>query len=145
MANPDDIISACKQLLTIPANSRECNEFVISVAAEFGVAFSGIADQILGEITGVNWTQHGKDGKSASEAAGDGALVLGGVTSEVLGEPHGHVLIVVKGPLADGKYPTAYWGSENPLIRPNGALGKTLNYSFLLKDRDNVIYASRGV
>src|SRR5271163_3070995 len=103
MADPDEIITACKQLLTVPANARECNEFVIAVAARFGIILSGIADQIIGEITGGNWTQHGNDGKAASEAAGNGALVVGGMTSEALGDAHGHVLIVVKGPLAGDK------------------------------------------
>ena len=51
--------------------------------------------------------------KLASEAARNGALVVGGMTSEALGDAHGHVLIVVKGPLAVDEYPSAYWGSEN--------------------------------
>jgi hypothetical protein len=145
MANPDDIITACKQLLTVPANTRECNEFVIAVAGKFGVIINGIADQILAAIAGVNWTQHGNDGEAASQAAGAGALVVGGMTSQALGSADGHVLIVVKGPLADDKYPTAYWESENGLIRPIGTLGRTVNFSFLPKDRDNVVYASRNV
>jgi hypothetical protein len=77
MADPDNIIAACKQLLTVAANARECNEFVIAVAAKFGGTLIGTAEQILEEITGINWTQHGKNGKAASQAAADGALVVG--------------------------------------------------------------------
>jgi hypothetical protein len=64
MANADDIIAADKQLLTIPANARECNEFLIAAAARFGIILSGIADQIMVAITGGNWTQHEDDGKA---------------------------------------------------------------------------------
>jgi hypothetical protein len=145
VADPSEIIKACKQLLTITANSRDCNKFVIAIAAKFGVILNGIADQIMTQITNGNWTQHGRDGAFASRAAADGALVVGGMTSRALGDAHGHVLIVVKGQLANGKYPTAYWGSENALIRPIGALGKTVNFSFLPRDRDNDVYASRSV
>jgi hypothetical protein len=84
-------------------------------------------------------------GKAAKEAAVHGALVVGGMTSQALGDAHGHVVIVVKGPLALGRYPTAYWGSENAAIRPDGALGKTINFSFSTADRDNVVYASRAI
>jgi hypothetical protein len=143
MAKSDEIINACKQLRAIPANARECNEFVIAVAASFEITLTGIADQIIEEITGDGWTQHWTDGQAASAAAETGSLVLGGMTSEALGSAHGHVVIVVKGPLANAKYPTAYWGTENPLIRPFGALGKTVNFSFSFNDRDRVIYASR--
>ncbi|MET1257375.1 hypothetical protein [Aliikangiella maris] len=55
-------------------------------------------------------------------------------------QPHGHVAIVVPGPLAHGKYPTAYWGSLGGVPKKN----TTINWSWNKKDRDNVIYACRN-
>jgi len=106
---------------------------------------TGNADQIMTQISGSDWTQHGDDGIAAATAAAAGELVVAGMTSQALGSDHGHVVIVVAGPLNRGLYPTAYWGSLNPRIRPDGALGKTINFSFSEDDRDNVVYASRVV
>ena len=146
MADPNDIIDACRQLRNDGSNASQCNSFVIAVAARFGVPLSGTADQIIDHITdGANWTQHGKDGKAASEAAESGALVVGGMTSQDLADEHGHVVIVVKGKPDRDKYPPAYWGSLNARIRPDGALGKTINFSFSRERRDSVVYASRMV
>lgn len=145
MRDPDDIIKACVELRKIASNASECNEFVIAVAAKFGVTLSGNADHIMAEITELPWTQYGNNGKEASAAAENGALVIGGMTSEALGDAHGHVVVVVKGELGRDKYPVAYWGSENQHIRPDGALGKTVNFSFSVADRDNVVYASRDI
>jgi hypothetical protein len=146
MADPNDIIQACRQLRNAPSNASQCNSFVIAVAENFGVRLSGTADQIIAQITeSPDWTQHGNDGKAASTAAENGALVVGGMTSQDLGEAHGHVVVIVNGKPAQEKYPVAYWGSLNARIRPDGALGKTINFSFSVKDRDSVVYASRAV
>ena len=56
------------------------------------------------------------------------------MTFRALGDAHGHVLIVVRGHLANGKYPTAYWRSENALT-VFGGLGKTANFSEQPLDR----------
>lgn len=144
MASADEIIEACREARAVPANAANCNEFVIAVAAKCGVTLSGNADQIMREITSPPWEQLGHDGVNASAAAANGALVVGGMTSQALGEAHGHVVIVVKGPLAQDKYPTAYWGSQNPAIRGEGGLGTTVNYSFNTQDRERVIYACRS-
>lgn len=146
MLNAEEIIEACREARSVAANAAECNNFVIAVAAKCGVTLSGNADRIMHEITGPNWEQLGHDGAAASAAAGNGALVVGGMTSQALADAHGHVVIVVKGPLAHGKYPTAYWGSQNPRIRPDGGLGTTINFSFSTEDRDKVTYACwRGI
>ena len=145
MAQSDEIIGACRQLRAITANADNCNLFAVAVAQRFDVALRGTADQIMETVTGADWTQHGTDGKVASQAAQAGALVVGGMTSQALGDAHGHVVIVVAGPLNRDKYPTAYWGSQNAAIRPAGALGTTINFSFSVADRDKVIYASRSV
>jgi hypothetical protein len=145
MTSPDDIIAACRQLRAVAANANDCNLFVIALAARFEVTLRGNADAIMATITGAGWTQHGTDGKAAGEAAATGALVIGGMTSEALGGAHGHVVVVVNGPLNRDKYPTAFWGSLNPTIRPAGALPTTINFSFTEADRDKVIYASQVV
>lgn len=144
MRNPDEIIEVCREVRAVPANAASCNEFVNAVASRCGVTLSGNADQIMREITSSPWEQLGHDGVKASAAAANGALVVGGMTSRALGDTHGHVVIVVKGPLARGKYPTAYWGTQNPRIRPDGGLGTTINFSFNTNDRDRVTYACFG-
>ena len=141
MANADEIIETCRQVRAVAANVNNCNEFVIAVAAKCGVTLRGNADQIMNEITGPPWEQLGHDGVAARAAAERGALVVGGMTSQALGDAHGHVVIVVKGPLAHDKYPTAYWGSQNPAIRADGGIGTTINYTFNTHDRDRVSYA----
>jgi hypothetical protein len=145
MAQSEDIIRVCREIRAVSANANDCNKFVTAVAGGFNVTLLGTADEIMAEITGQGWTQHGKSGAAAAAAADAGELVIGGMTSEALGDAHGHVVVVVKGELNRGKYPVAYWGSLNPRIRPDGALGKTINFSFTEDDRDNVIYASRIV
>src|SRR5215469_2024026 len=141
MATAEQIIEACREARTVPTNVSNCNEFVIAVAGKCGVPLRGTADQIMGQITGTNWKQFGHNGVAASTAAAEGALVVGGMTSQALGDTHGHVVIVVKGPLAHDKYPTAYWGSQNPAIRNDGGLGTTINFSFSVARRDQVVYA----
>jgi formylmethanofuran dehydrogenase subunit C len=145
MAGADDIIEACKQARNATANVDHCNMFVLDVAARCGITLHGNADQILGQTSGAGWRRLGNDGVAAGAAAANGDLVVGGMTSEALGGAHGHVVIVVKGPLNRDKYPTAYWGSENPSIRQDGGLGKTINFSFTPDDRDKVLYASHPV
>jgi len=144
MAGADDVIEACKQARKVTANVDHCNMFVLDVAARCGITLHGNADQILGQISGAGWRRLANDGVAAAAAA-NGDLVIGGMTSEALGGAHGHVVIVVKGPLNRDKYPTAYWGSENPSIREDGRLGKTINFSFTPADRDKVVYASHPV
>ncbi len=145
MAEPEDIIQVCRDMRAVQANANDCNLFAKAVCAKFNVVLTGNADAIMGQIAGPEWTQHGNDGVAAAAAATAGELVVGGMTSQALGGAHGHVVIVVDGPLNRDLYPTAYWGSLNPSIRPNGAAGTTLNFSFSAGDRDNVVYASRSV
>lgn len=146
MANPNEIVKACRELLGVVSNANNCNDFVIAVAARFGVALEGAADRIVARITSdAGWTQHGTNGNAASQAADRGALVVGGMASRELGDAHGHVVIVVAGVPNRDKYPVAYWGSMNQRIRPDGALGKTVNFSFSEVDRDRVVYASQMV
>ncbi len=145
MADPQDIIRECSEARAVAANAGDCHKFVEAVAAALRVVLTGTADQVMAQIAGPGWSQHGTDGAAAAAAAEAGDLVIGGMTSERLGDAHGHVVVVVAGPLAHGRYPTAYWGSLNPRVRPDGGLGKTINFSFSEVDRDGVVYASRPV
>jgi hypothetical protein len=142
MARPAEIIEACRDMRAVEANANDCHKFAAAVAATFGVTLVGTADQIMAQIQGPGWTQHLTDGAAAAAAAAAGELVIAGMTSQALDDAHGHVVVVVEGELNRGKYPVAYWGSLNERIRPNGGLGKTINFSFSTLDRDNVIYAS---
>jgi hypothetical protein len=102
MATANEIIGACRQARAVPANAANCNQFVIAVASRCGVELSGNADQIMREVTSPPWEQLGHDGVKASIAAANGAFVVGGMTAQALGDAHGHVVIVVKGPSRTG-------------------------------------------
>jgi hypothetical protein len=145
MARPEEIIRVFREQRAIPENANDRHKFVEAVAAKFGVGLTGTAADVMEQIEGEDWTQHRTDGIAAAAGAAAGKLVIAGMTAESLGDAHGHVVVVVDGDLNRGKYPTVYWGSLNPRIRPDGGLGKTINWSFSEGDRDNVIYASRDV
>jgi hypothetical protein len=145
MASPQEIIGVCREQRKIRANASDSHRFVQAVAAAFRVALAGTADDIMAQIAGPDWTQHGMDSAAAADAAAAGELVVGGMTSRALGSVHGHVVVVVDGERSRNKYPRAYWGSLNPNIRDAGERGTTLNFSFPQGDRDHVVYASRAV
>ena len=113
----------------------DCRGFAKAVAEDFGIVLTGQANEIVDQIQKQPW-QLLKSGSEASNKAGAGLVVAG-----LKGAPLGHVAIVVPGPLASGKYPTAYWGQL-------GGVGKkqtTLNWSWNKSDRDKVIYAVRSI
>jgi hypothetical protein len=49
--------------------------------------------------------------------------------------------MIVSGDLAQGKYPTGYWGQLGGV----GAKNKTLNWAWNAASRDSVIYAGRQI
>jgi hypothetical protein len=129
-ATAQAIIDACeKHWATHQAN---CSGFVKAVAAEFDLALTGLANDIVDYIS-TNWTTLA-DGPAAATAAAQGLLVVAGLKEA----GHGHVVVVVDGPLAQGKYPTAYWGR----LGSSGKKNTTLNYSWGRSSRDSVIYRS---
>ena len=144
-ADPSTVVQTCKDQW--PDHMNFCNEFVIAVAQTFGLQLTGLADDILGQLGGGGgWTLL-DGGVAASDAAQRGCLVVGGLTAAELDDTSGHVVVVVtpSGPLAFGKYPYAYWGSENARIRPKGGEGTTLNWSFSKAVRDLVRYYSHDI
>jgi len=119
----------------------DCSGFAKAVAQRVGIDLSGDADAIVDTIrAGTPWNPL-KDGVEAARTAEDKALVIGGLKSSELTPPraHGHVVIVVPGPLASGLYPTAWWGTLGGI----GEKSKTVNFAFRQEDRDRVHYAYR--
>jgi hypothetical protein len=110
----------------------------------------GNADQIVDQITGVGWTAIAASGnksvgKVAKEAADRGLFVVAGLrsvdTAPRDGTPaaHGHVVIIVSGPLALNSYPTGYWGT----LGGEGKRFATINWAWRKSDRDKIAFAYR--
>jgi hypothetical protein len=132
------IIEACENVFD--DNGEDCNKFAKAVATRFNVTLTGNANAIVDQIQGDGWTSLA-NGVEAKGKADDGWLVVGGLKGADQNPPkaNGHVVIVVSGPLAQAKYPTAYWGQ----LGGSGDKNKTVNFAWTLADRDNVIYAAR--
>jgi hypothetical protein len=134
----DRVIAACEACYE--ANKGDCSAVVRAVAGQLGVTVVGNADQIVDTLrTSPEWTPLA-NGVAAAQAAKEGShLVIAGLkgAEQAVPNPHGHVVVVVDGPLAHDAYPTAYWGSLG------GQPGKdqTLNWAWTTADRDRVSYA----
>ena len=127
----ESIVEVCEK--SWEANKGDCSGFVKTVAKQFSIELSGQANDIIDSISGkdTKWTKL-KDGKEAKNKAKEGFLVVAGLKDK----PNGHVVIVVDGPLAKEKYPTAYWGKLDGV----GKKKETLNYAWKEKDLDKVEY-----
>ena len=129
------IINACEA--KFEANKADCSGFAKAVAGDLRITLlSGVANDIVDEIQNAPWTVLA-DGIAAKTQADAGFFVIGAKKDD----PHGHVVVVVQGPL-DGthqKYPRAYWGSlaGKPSVIPDN----TVNYAWSATERDQVIYA----
>lgn len=137
MASADDIMKFCEQ--EWDNNQKNCSGFVRAVAQHLNVALVGKANQIVATISGANWVQLA-DGIEAKNKADDGWFVVAGQTGQEHDPPQqdGHLAVIVKGELKDGKYPTGYWGSEDGLGAKNASITKSWNP----KSRDRVHYAA---
>lgn len=124
----DVVIAVCKK--EWDACKGDCSGFVRVVASDLGIHLAGLANEIVSFVR-KNW-QSAKDGPTAASLAAQGMFVIGGLEDE----PHGHVVVVVRGPLNRGKYPTAYWGQLGGV----GKEAQTINWAWNAKDRDNVEY-----
>jgi hypothetical protein len=137
----DRVREACETCFT--AHASDCSGFVRAVAGQLGVGLEGLADQIVDTIrSGSGWTPL-SDGIAAAQSAATGKLVIGGLkgSEQVTPDPHGHVVVVVDGPLARGAYPSAYWGRLGGI----GDKDKTINWAWRAGDRDRVSYAEHDV
>ena len=110
MATAQDIIDACEA--EWDAHQSDCSGFARAVAARLGVTLTGMANDIVGEIAGAPWSPVA-DGPAAAGEAARGRLVIAGLrgADQQAPDAHGHVVVVVQGPLAHDLYPTAYWAS----------------------------------
>ncbi len=137
----DRVIDACEACFD--ANSGNCSGFVAAVGQVLGIAIHGQANQIADALSaGGPWTTLA-DGVAAAEAAGAGKFVVAGLRGDKQAavSPHGHVVVVVGGALAHGKYPSAYWGRLGGV----GEKNQTLNYAWNIHDRDNITYAFQDI
>jgi hypothetical protein len=140
-SNSTDIIDECES--QFEKYKSDCSGFAKAVAAAFGIKLTGLADEIVNEIQQNDWVKLGKDGAAAKAKADAGWFVVGGLLSSdnVPPQKHGHVVVVVSGPLAQNKYPTAYWGRLDGV----GEKNKTINWAWNSESRDKVIYAARQI
>jgi len=112
--DPQSIIDDCEK--EYPSNNDDCNKFVKAVSADLNVTLfqpGDNADAIVQRmIDSAGWTPL-VDGIDAKNKADAGQYVIAGLKGADHNPPraNGHVAVVVSGPLASGKYPTAYWGS----------------------------------
>lgn len=134
-----NIIDVCED--EWPANKDDCGGFVKDVAAALGISLSGQANDIVDQIAGPGWNKL-TDGQAAKQAADEGKFVIGGLKGSDQQTPsaHGHVVVVVSGPLAKDQYPTAYWGK----LGGTGERAKTINWAWKAIDRDKVLYSFQG-
>ena len=114
-------------------HKKNCSGYVKDIAKDLGVSLNGQANNIVDQIQKAPWKTI-KSGVEAKLYATNGMFVVAGLKDK----PHGHVVIVVPGSLAHGKYPTAYWGSLGGVPKKNA----TINWSWSKQDRDNVIYGA---
>jgi hypothetical protein len=134
----------CAQLWA--AHKGDCAGFARAVAAASGIPFASnpdanaIADLLRNQDDG--WVSVADGAAAAAACAGAQALVLGALRGDALAKKqmHGHVVVVVPGPLDRGKYPQAWWGS---LGGPTGR-GLTIAQAWTPQDRDKVVYASHA-
>ena len=134
-----DIIDECE--IQFDQFKSDCSGFVKAVANALSINLTGQADDIVKAIQEDDWVQLGKDGVAAKNKADAGWFVIGGLLSikNVPPQDHGHVVVVVSGPLAQDKYPTAYWGKLGGV----GEKNKTINWAWNVASRDNVIYSAK--
>jgi hypothetical protein len=132
--------------LAKPASTRIeaiAARFARAVGSTLGVPLQGLADAIVQTLrTGPGWTPL-PDGLAAAKSAHDGKLVIAGLKGFEDRPPrlHGHVVVVVDGPLDDNAYPSAYWGELGGL----GQKDKTINWAWRAEDRDRVTYAEHDI
>jgi hypothetical protein len=133
MAGSNDIVVACEKYWE--PYKADCSGFVKAVSLELGVTLTGQANDIVDQIGRAPWVPL-TNGVDAAAKSGLGLVVAG-----LKDNPHGHVVVVVPGPLAHGAYPTAYWGQLGGVGKKNA----TLNWAWSAADRDRVSYSWRSL
>lgn len=139
--SPADILAVCQA--NYPAHTGDCSGFVRACAAALSIQLQGMANDIVHYIQSGNGWQI-IDGPTGASQAAQGNFVVGGII-----EPgHGHVVVVVPGPLNRGVNPSAVWGALGPPPSiPSGStpgangIVNTVNWSFSSAKLPNVVYA----
>lgn len=137
----DRVREACEACFK--AHQGDCSGFARAVATTLDVPLQGNADQIVQTIRGgQGWTLL-PNGVAAAQSAKAGKLVIGGLkgSEQAHPNPHGHVVVVVDGPLAHNAYPSAYWGS----LGGKSGNHDTTNDAWIAQDRDRVSYAEHAI
>jgi hypothetical protein len=146
--DPKRIIDVCQ--VNWEAHKSDCSGFVKAVCAALGIgtfAADDNADMIVGKLhAATDWVALAAgDGATAKARADAGLLVIAGLkgADQVQPDPHGHVVVVVTGPLdpSHGKYPTGYWGQLGGV----GARAQTINFAWRAGDRDRVGYFAKSL
>lgn len=134
MGTSGKVVQACEKHWE--EHKGNCSGFVRAVAQDLSVMLTGQANDILDQIQKPPWMTV-SSGLQARERATGCFLVVAGLKAN----PHGHVVVVVPGALAHGKYPAGYWGR----LGGTGKKGATINFAWNRQDRDKVIYRCRLV
>ena len=131
-SSQQQIINACEA--QYEQHIGDCSGFAKAVATALGITLGGMANDIVDQIQAAPWTVLA-DGIAAKSQADAGNFVIGGLKDN----PHGHVVVVVQGPIdpTHQKYPTAYWGS----LAGKPGKDQTVNWAWASADRDRVTYA----
>jgi hypothetical protein len=138
MADADRVIARCEAEWDL--HKPDCSGLVKAVAQRLEIKLTGLADDIVAQISTSPWSSI-EDGIAACKAAEGGKLVVAGLKGADQSKPssHGHVAVVVKGnPLAHDRYPFAYWERLGGVGKKN----ETLNWAWNEADRDRIVYGS---
>jgi len=120
-------------------NKENCSGFVKDVAKKIGVSLpqTADADGIVDEINS-KWIKL-DSGKEAAQQASYGTFVLAGLrsTDHSPKRAHGHIVVIVDGPLYHQEYPKCWGGSTGGFTcQGDKSVGEVWNQS----DRDSVVY-----
>src|SRR6185312_14288840 len=138
---PDTVRDACDACFE--EHKADCSGFVRAVAAKIGITVQGLANEIVDALRAGDPWRPLPDGVAAAASAAAGKFVVGGLRGDEQFEHsnHGHVVVVVAGPLAHGRYPSAYWGRLGGV----GSEFQTINWAWNDHDRDRITYAERDL
>ncbi len=133
-----DIKQACASLWD--AHKNDCSGFACAVAKAVGVPLAGDANAIADLVRTAPDGWQKLSGGAEAAAVARNHLVIGGLRGEQQAVPdvHGHVVVVIDGPIDRGRYPSAWWGS----LRGSPGKNQTINYAWTEQDRDKVVYAA---
>lgn len=132
----EDIVAACRKWYATFSN--DCSGYVRAVTRELGHPVDGNADGIMNELArSAAWESI--DRETAVASAREGKLIVAGLKSSEHNPTanHGHVVIVVDGPLYHDKYPLV-WGGSIGSAQSRGT--KSVGEVWRRSDRDHVHY-----